>query len=103
MPSLEDLKKLERRLDPARWRTSSDVAQVVASYLARHPSVAEVRYPGLREDALFARASCTLEGGFGPIVTYRTTQGEPHTLDFTDATDARAAVLRLEVELGGGC
>lgn len=96
LPSLEALGALSREMGSERWRLCSDVAQVVASYLACHPRVARVRYPGLREDALYGRASCELVGGFGPIVCYEdAATGEWHTLDLTDEADARAVIARL--------
>lgn len=94
--AIEELRQLRRALGPGRWRACSDVAQVAASYLSAHPAVAWVRYPGLRSDALYARASCALEGGFGPYVAYGLSSGEERTLDCTDETDARALVLALE-------
>lgn len=99
MPTLEELRELRGALGPERWRACSDVAQVAASYLACHPVVAEVRYPGLKGDALFSRAACALEGGFGPIVEYRTQAGECRELDCTNELDARGVVLALEARL----
>lgn len=52
-------------------RRASDEAQVVASYLACHPGVCAVSYPGLKGDASFTVAARTLVGGFGPVVDYR--------------------------------
>lgn len=52
-------------------RRASDEAQVVASYLACHPRVFAVSYPGLKGDPSFAMAARTLVGGFGPVVDYR--------------------------------
>ena len=60
-PKLRELKALSETMGQAGWSASSDTAQVVANYLCCHPAVAEVRYAGLREDPLFAEASCTLE------------------------------------------
>ena len=84
----------------AAWRASSDLAQVVASYLACHPRVAQVRYPGLRSDPSFEVAARTLTGGFGPWVDYQQTdasgwvrwEASPHD-------DPREAVLALEAGL----
>ena len=87
-PTIGSLAALSREMGPERWRVSSDAAQVVASYLLCHPRVACVRYPGLRGDVLFGRASCELVGGFGPIVCYEELQtGEWHRLDLTDVAD----------------
>lgn len=51
-----------------RRRKENDTAQVVATYLACHPRVKEVRYPGLRSDPSFETAAATLQNGFGPLV-----------------------------------
>lgn len=72
-PSEEDLLRLAVRLDDfdERFRQSNDVAQTVAFYLACHPNVAQVSYPGLPRDASFEVASRTLRHGFGPVVDFR--------------------------------
>ena len=89
-------------MDAESWRTSSDVAQVAANYLRCHPRVVYVRYPGLREDALYAQAANTLQRGFGPVVAFELAASavdSEHTwrlLDCTGFTDAKAVVLALE-------
>lgn len=80
------------------WRARSDAAQAVACYLACHPRVAAVRYPGLTSDPDYQRASSTLRCGFGPWVDVCPAGGEKPgwlRLDVTDA-DASAWVYRLE-------
>ena len=52
-------------------RVASDTALAFASYLACHPKVADVRYPGLKSDPSFAVASQVLVGGFGPLISWR--------------------------------
>lgn len=52
-------------------RAASDVAQAFAAYLSCHPTVAELRYPGLKSDPSFAIAAQVLVGGFGPFVSWR--------------------------------
>ena len=97
------LQTLSSELGRERWRTLSDAAQVVASYLACHPRVAEVHYPGLKSDPDFARASCELVGGFGPRVAYRVVgvpAGEWELWE-ADARDAREQVMELEGLLAG--
>ena len=69
-PSLDELARMAEEWEPARWRAASDAAQVAASYLACHPRVAAVRYPGLRADPAFGRAAATVRGGFGPYVDF---------------------------------
>ena len=76
---------------------ASDVAQVVAAYLACHPRVKAVRYPGLKTDPNFARATSQLVGGFGPYVDYmwRESTGEWHRFTATDE-DARTQIINFE-------
>ena len=77
-----------------QWRLVSDAAQVVANYLRCHPRVEAVRYPGLKDDPLFEKASHTLESGFGPVVKYRRAgQWERLVLD---ACDPKQKILELE-------
>ena len=95
--SLDALSALSRELGRERWREASDAAQVVASYLACHPRVEAVRYPGLRADPLFDRAARTLERGFGPRVGFRAA-GEWWLWE-ADGRDARDQVMCLEALL----
>lgn len=69
-PSLDELARMAEVWEPARWRAASDAAQVQACYLACHPRVAAVRYPGLRADPAFESAAATVRGGFGPYVDF---------------------------------
>ena len=76
---------------------ASDAAQVVAAYLACHPSVEAVRYPGLKADPSFARATSQLVGGFGPYVDYmwKESPGEWHRFTATDE-NARTQIINFE-------
>lgn len=76
---------------------ASDAAQVVAAYLACHPRVEVVRYPGLKADPSFARATSQLVGGFGPYVDYmwKESPGEWHRFTATDE-DVRAQIINFE-------
>ncbi len=94
---IDFLLALSSQLGRERWRTLSDAAQVVASYLACHPCVEAVRYPGLKSDPDFPRAANTLVGGFGPFVRY-CSAGE-WCLWEADERDARAQVVDLEARL----
>lgn len=99
--ALDGLTALAAALGSARWRTVSDAAQVAACYLACHPRVEQVRYPGLRSDPDFGRASCTLVGGFGPRVAFRL-EGAPAgewLLWEADGRDPRDQVMELEALL----
>ena len=76
---------------------ASDAAQVVAAYLACHPRVEAVRYPGFKADPSFARATSQLVGGFGPYVDYmwKESPGEWHRFTATDE-DARTQMINFE-------
>lgn len=76
---------------------TSDAAQVVAAYLACHPRVEAVRYPGLKADPSFARATSQLMGGFGPYVDYmwKESPGKWHRFTATDE-DARTQIINFE-------
>ena len=76
---------------------ASDAAQVVAAYLACHPRVEAVRYPGLKTDSNFVRATSQLVGGFGPYVDYmwKESSGEWHRFTATDE-DARTQIINFE-------
>lgn len=101
-PALDALARLAGELGPERWRATSDAAQVVACYLACHPRVAEVRYPGLKADPDFARAANELRGGFGPRVAFRVVgEGGAWHLWEAGARDFRAQVSELEALLAG--
>ena len=95
--ALEGLQALSEGLGSERWRRRSDAAQVAACYLACHPRVERVRYPGLKGDELFGRAAGTLRCGFGPRVAIRA-EGE-WLLWEADDRDAREQVEELELLL----
>jgi len=63
-------------------------AMRVATFLAAHPAVEEVFYPGLPEHPGHAIAARQMDGGFGPLVSFRPCGG---------SAAARAVVSRLEV------
>ena len=97
-PPLDRLAELAESMPAGEWRARSDAAQAVACYLACHPRVAAVRYPGLTSDPDYQRASSTLRCGFGPWVDVCLAGGEKPgwlRLDVTDA-DAPTWVMRLE-------
>ena len=94
---LATLQALSSQMGRERWRVLSDAAQVVANYLACHPRVEAVRYPGLKADPDFPRAANDLAGGFGPYVAYRAA-GEWRLWE-ADDRDAREQVMELEMRL----
>lgn len=98
---LDALSALSSQMGRERWRALSDAAQVVANYLACHPRVEAVRYPGLKTDPDFVRAASKLVGGFGPYVAFRLTgapAGEWRRWE-ADERDAREQVMELEVTI----
>ncbi len=89
----------------AAWGRASDCAQVVCAYLACHPAVERVGYPGLKGDASFEVAARTLRGGFGSLVDVRLAAGR----DVDEALLARAGVTarrltsgEVRLHVGGG-
>ena len=90
---------LSARLDELlpRHRAASDAAQVVAAYLACHPLVREVAYPGLKADATHEIAARTLESGFGPRIGWRTVHSsEWMSLTLLATDDPREVIADLE-------
>jgi cystathionine gamma-synthase len=73
-----------------------DNAEQVVEFLAGHPSVSQVVYPGLEEHPGHAVASKQMKR-FGGIVSFRVTGGEPQAL----AVCERAEVFTLGESLGG--
>jgi len=53
-----------------RMARHSENALKVAEFLKKHPKVAWVRYPGLKEDPTYATASRYLKNGFGGMVVF---------------------------------
>jgi methionine-gamma-lyase len=53
-----------------------DGALAVARFLAGHPAVRTVHYPGLPSHPQHALAQRQMEGGFGGMVTFELAQGE---------------------------
>ena len=97
-PDLGALLSLQGQVPAGEWRLVSDAAQVIACYLACHPGVARVRYPGLTSDADYREASSTLRGGFGPQVDVLLADGT-HFRVVASADDAKEQVMQLEAFL----
>jgi O-acetylhomoserine (thiol)-lyase len=55
---------------PLRVAKHSENAQRVAEFLKKHPKVAWVRYPGLKDDPTHATAARHLKNGFGGMVVF---------------------------------
>jgi len=55
---------------PLRMQRHCDNAMAAAQYLADHPAVEWVRYPGLKQDPAHETASRQFENGFGGMVVF---------------------------------
>jgi cystathionine gamma-synthase len=71
-----------------RVRAASAGAGRVAAFLAGHASVSEVLHPGLADHPDHAIAARQMDGGFGPLVSFRPCGG---------VAAARAVLRRLEL------
>ena len=55
---------------PLRMQRHCDNAMATTQYLADHPAVKWVRYPGLKQDPAYETASRQFENGFGGMVVF---------------------------------
>ncbi len=72
---------------PLRMRTHSDNAQVVANFLAKHPKVASVSYPGLQSGEVRRRADAVLKHGYGGLVGFELKAGADAGKKFIDSLE----------------
>ncbi|MGD0109069.1 MAG: PLP-dependent aspartate aminotransferase family protein [Rhodopila sp.] len=72
-------------------------AQTIAEYLAQHPCVARVHYPGLSTHDQHDLARRQMIGGFGGMVTIELAGGLSESLRFLE----RLKIFALAVSLGG--
>jgi cystathionine gamma-synthase len=79
-----------------RVRTAAANAQRIAEFLAQHPAVAEVLYPGLPSHPGHSVAARQMHGGFGGMLSVRIAAGE-HA---ARAVAARLRVFRQATSLG---
>jgi O-acetylhomoserine (thiol)-lyase len=68
-----------------RMREHSRNAAAVADFLAKHPLVETVIYPGLQEGETYRRAETYLKGGFGGLVGFHIKGGRAAGAAFIDA------------------
>ncbi len=63
---------LERGLKTFELRAEKMAANAmaIAEYLARHPKVSQVRYPGLKNDSGHSTASKQMQNGFGGVLAF---------------------------------
>lgn len=87
-----------------RRRDSNDNAQVVGFYLACHPAVVSIMYPGMPHDPSYPVASQILTNGFGPCVDFAVAPSASDKLDHVLALSGKllgdwkpgSAVSKLE-------
>lgn len=70
-----------------RMKKHCENAQIVAEYLAKHPQVAWVNYPGLKGDKYYARAQKYFPKGCGGIFTFGIKGGLEAGRRFIDALE----------------
>lgn len=79
-----------------RVRTQCSGALQVARFLARHPGIEEVFYPGLPQHRAHATAAAQMPGGFGAVLSMRVRAGEQAALE----TAARTQLFTRATSLG---
>jgi cystathionine gamma-synthase len=82
---------------PLRVRKQSSNALAVARYLARHPRVERVHYPGLEAHPGHALAARQMQDGFGAVVSVQVPGGAAEAL----VVAARARLFTRATSLGG--
>ncbi|MDZ5450221.1 O-acetylhomoserine aminocarboxypropyltransferase/cysteine synthase family protein [Labrys sp. ZIDIC5] len=70
---------------PLRLRQHNENAIKVADFLAKHPGVSHVIFPGLQSDANRRRAEAYLKGGYGALVGFELKGGVEAGKRFIDA------------------
>jgi cystathionine gamma-synthase len=80
-----------------RVKTSSQSALKIARFLAEHPRISTVLYPGLPSDPGHEIAAQQMVGGFGGMLSIRLKQGEVAAM----ATAARVELFKRATSLGG--
>ncbi len=87
------LQKLETL--PLRMQRHSDNAMAVAEYLADHPEVAWINYPGLSDHKTHDNAKRYLDGGFGGMITFGLEQGYDAGREMVDATELASLLANV--------
>ena len=80
-----------------RVRQQCENALEIARYLADHPGVERVHYPGLVDDPGHEVASRQMEGGFGGMLSFLVPGGREEAI----AVACRARVFKRATSLGG--
>lgn len=87
---------------PAAFQRRSDAALAVAHFLAAHPDVAWVSYPGLPGDSANDAARRTLEHGFGPLVGFGLARGRAPFGEGLDESPAEVGCTASRLVAFGG-
>jgi len=82
---------------PLRVRAQAANAQAVADFLAAHPNVQDVHYPGLARHPAHALASRQMRGGYGAVVSFTVAGGAVQALGVV----AHTSVFTRATSLGG--
>jgi cystathionine gamma-synthase len=82
---------------PLRVRAQSANARAVAEFLAAHPGVAHVHYPGLARHPGHALANRQMREGYGAVISFTVPGGAVHAMDIV----AHARVFTRATSLGG--
>jgi O-acetylhomoserine (thiol)-lyase len=72
---------------PIRMVKHSENALKIAEHLKKHPKVAWVRYPGLKDDPSYALASKYLKNGFGGMVVFGVKGGYDSAVKIIDSIE----------------
>jgi cystathionine gamma-synthase len=80
-----------------RVRAACSNAQRLAEFLAAHPAVAAVQYPGLPSDPGHATAKKQMHGGFGGMLSFQTKGGRQAALDVC----RKVQVFKVATSIGG--
>ncbi|MBA4284681.1 MAG: cystathionine gamma-synthase [Xanthomonadaceae bacterium] len=99
VPSPFDCWLLQRSIAtlPLRVRAQTANAQAIAEFLAGHPAVEGVHYPGLPSHAGHALARRQMSGGYGAMLSFQVRGGREVAL----AAAGRVSVFTRATSLGG--
>jgi len=89
----QTLQKLESL--PLRMDKHCENAQQVAEYLADHPAVSWVTYPGLEDHPTHDTASEYLDGGYGGMITFGVEGGYEAAKQTTENTDLASLLANV--------
>ncbi|MCB0209048.1 MAG: aminotransferase class I/II-fold pyridoxal phosphate-dependent enzyme [Anaerolineae bacterium] len=82
---------------PLRVRQHNQTALTVAQFLADHPAIEQVHYPGLADHPQHALAKAQMSPGFGGVLSFQLKGGYKETEQFM----TRLNFIRQAVSLGG--